>query len=83
MAANTKSHIAEFIWSAASVGPATITNRGMYPIEVIVDETSPNQNLNGNIVHSKGTFSYGGESSTWVRTQKNGIRVSLIVSEED
>ena len=83
MSANTTFPVAEFTWAAASVGPVTLNNVGLYPVEVIVTDSVPNQTLNGNTVRSKETFSYGGSSTLWVRTQKQGVRVPLIVSEED
>ena len=83
MSANTTYPVAEFAWASVSTGPVHLNNVGLYPVEVVVSDVEPNQNINGNVVRSKETFNYGGTSNLWVRTQKASVRVPLIVSEED
>ena len=72
----------EFTWADVSDGPVTIKNQGYYPVVTIVSDSQPVADATGYILSAGETFSYGGGSNIWVRTQKTGVRVSVMISEE-
>lgn len=72
----------EFAWTDVADGPVTIKNQGYYPIVTIVADDEPAADATGYVLRAGETFSYGGSSNIWVRTQKADVRVSVMISEE-